>query len=121
MRKTIISFIIILLVITIWSIPSYAGNGRIQSVNYDGNCVRVTYNSTEDDSRDKWNLRVSVRTSRGKQWGTNRGWRGLTQRTKYKEICGRSLRAEYCVVSVQLFHNGRLDDQYQWTGSKMRR
>ena len=120
MKKTF-GILVAILLIGVLAAPAFAGNGQIQSVNYDGRCVRVTYNSTEDDSRDKWNLKVSVRTRKGVQWQANRGWRGLTQQTKYKEMCSRPLRAEYCIVNVQLFHNGRLDDQYQWVGSKMGR
>ena len=115
--KKLIGLIIIFLFIMGGSIKADAGDGYIDSLSYDGSCVKVTFASTEDDSSDKFFVRVSVRTRRGVQWQSTKNFRNVSTNTKYVEFCGRNLRAEHCQVNAQLYHNRVRESSKVWRGS----
>ena len=121
MNKKQIGFYIIIAMAVLFGINTFAhaGDARIEDVTFDGSCVKIWMSSSEDDSSDKFMVRFQVRTGQGKQWGSQKTWRGLTTRTKYLEFCNnKRLRPQHCHVNAQIFHNGKLEDQFQWGASR---
>ena len=113
--------IIIILALFIIIPPAFAGDAQIERVSFDGSCVKIVVSSNEDDSSDKFYVRATVG---GKRvfWKADKRFRGLTTNSKFIEFCSSERnRAESCYVNVQIFHNRKLEDQYQWTGSRYKR
>ncbi|NIM97428.1 MAG: hypothetical protein GTO24_04895 [candidate division Zixibacteria bacterium] len=96
----------------------FAGQYHIKSMDFDGDCVKVVYGTTENDSRDRGHLEVLTYTwgSKSEKWNkvnrTARGVGGLRSGKKYyKEFCGIGLHRGRVKVIVKIYHNRRLEDR----------
>ena len=119
-KKQILFYVIVAMVVAFGiNAIAYAGDAQIKNVTFDGSCVKMWVSSNEDDSSDRFMIKFQVRTSKGRQWGSQKSWRGLTTRTKYLEFCNSNfLRPQHCHVNSQIFHNGKLEDQHTWGSSR---
>jgi len=106
-----------------FSVPVFAGDFFIESVTYDGRCVKVVYGSTEDDSRDTGTIRVRLYLipSGNDVFRTSKSFQGLRGGGHYMEFCGQRADPDRAAVNVQILHNGKLEDQAQWSAHPRRR
>lgn len=96
----------------------FAGQYHIKSMDFDGDCVKVVYGTTEDDSQDRGHLEVLTYTwgSRSEKWNkvhnTTHGVGGLRSgKEYYKEFCGIRLHRGRVKVIVKIYHNRKLEDR----------
>ncbi|NIQ36979.1 MAG: hypothetical protein GTN81_00085 [Proteobacteria bacterium] len=120
MKKIAISLVFVCLYFFGMSLGDkvYAGQYHIKSMDFDGDCVKIVYGTTEDDSRDGGHLEVLTYTwsSKLEKWhkvhDTAHGVGGLRSGKKYyKEFCDIGLHRGRVKVIVKIYHNRRLEDR----------
>lgn len=119
MKKMMIFFVFMMLSISILSFQNkaIAGDYYIERVDFDGDCVKVVYGSTEDDSRDRGHIEVLTYTqSRSGGWkkvhNFSDGIGGVSGGGHYKEFCGIRLYRGKVKVIVKIYHNRKREDTF---------
>ena len=120
MKKLLRLVLVFVWTLGFWQGSLFAGDFYIERVDYDGECLKVVYGSTEDDSHDKGKIRVRVFIPATKKdvFRSERSFTGLSGGGHYVEFCGPRARPQHCAAYVQIFHNRKLEDQASWGVSR---